>query len=252
MKKFVNNFIVAFSMYSKIPMPRIKWETENMCYAYAFFPLIGVCIGVLEWIWRKWCDALSLSTILYAAVATVLPILITGGIHLDGFLDTTDAISSYAPREKKHEILKDPHTGAFSIIYFDVLLLLDFGFWGQAAYQVYKITMYLIPFIMARCIGALLVLLMPSATGSGTVHTFSERSNRKATIVALIIWMMLSLALLFWTYGIRACVILLLTCIAAFVLSNYFKREFGGITGDLAGFAITICERIILFGCIVL
>lgn len=249
MKKFIKNCIVAFSMYSKIPMPKINWNKENMCYAYAFFPLIGVCIGVLEWIWRKWCDELSLSALLYAAVATVLPILITGGIHLDGFLDTTDAIASYAPREKKLAILKDPHTGAFSIIYLGVLLLLDFGFWGQATNRIFTIAMYLVPFVMARCIGALLVLRLPSATGGGTAHTFSQSSDWK-TIVVLIIWMVLSAALLIWAYAMNVFIILLLASIVVFGLSKYFKREFGGITGDLAGFAITICERIILYACI--
>ena len=47
---------------------------------------------------------------------SIIPILITGGFHIDGFMDTQDAINSYKPREKKLEILKDPHIGAFAVI----------------------------------------------------------------------------------------------------------------------------------------
>lgn len=197
-------------------------------------------------------DVYALSTLLYAAVATAIPILLTGGIHIDGFVDTIDAISSYAPREKKLAILKDPHTGAFSVLHLGILLLVDFGFWGQAAAYVCPISAYLAPFFAARCVGALLVLCMPSATGSGTAHIFSRRSNKATTIVFLCIWLALSALLLFWSYAVTAMLPIALVCIMSLWLSRYFAREFGGVTGDLAGFSITICERILLFSCILL
>ncbi|MCD8323673.1 MAG: adenosylcobinamide-GDP ribazoletransferase, partial [Clostridiales bacterium] len=44
---------VAFSMYSKIPVPQIKWTKENMRYALCFFPLVGVVTGALVWLWYR-------------------------------------------------------------------------------------------------------------------------------------------------------------------------------------------------------
>ena len=48
--KLVQSFIIALSMYSKLPMPRIEWKEENMKYAMCFFPMVGVIIGVLEYL----------------------------------------------------------------------------------------------------------------------------------------------------------------------------------------------------------
>ena len=103
----LNAMIIAIAMYSKIPMPRVDWNEKNMRYAMCFFPLVGVIIGVLEivagnliTIWK------GEGTFFYAVVLTLIPVFITGGIHLDGFADTMDAKSSYGDREKKLEILK--------------------------------------------------------------------------------------------------------------------------------------------------
>ena len=49
-------------------------------------------------------------------MAVLIPVLVTGGIHLDGLLDTADALSSWQTRERRLEILKDSHAGAFAII----------------------------------------------------------------------------------------------------------------------------------------
>jgi len=65
---------------------------------------------------------------LYAVVLTLIPVVITGGIHLDGLLDTADALSSYQPRERRLEILKDSHAGAFAIIVCCMYFLAYFGF----------------------------------------------------------------------------------------------------------------------------
>lgn len=78
-----------------------------MRYMMCFFPLIGVVIGVLLQGLGILCTWLSFGDIMRGASFVLLPVLVTGGIHMDGFLDTTDALSSWQPREKKLEILKE-------------------------------------------------------------------------------------------------------------------------------------------------
>ena len=112
----IKSICVAFSMYSKIPMPRVEWNEKNMKYAMCFFPLVGAVIGGLMLLVRFLCGRFGFNTSVYAVVMTALPVLVSGGIHTDGFIDTVDALSSYGDKEKKLEILKDPHTGAFAII----------------------------------------------------------------------------------------------------------------------------------------
>ena len=103
---------VAFAMFSALPVPHVDWNERNMRYAMAAFPLVGAVIGALWCV----CGLLPLPDMLKAAGFCLIPVAATGGIHLDGFADTSDALSSYGDREKKLAILKDPHCGAFAVI----------------------------------------------------------------------------------------------------------------------------------------
>ena len=91
----INSFLLAFAMYSKIPMPRADWSTEKMKYVMVFFTLIGAVIGLFLWGFGLLCKTLEAPDLFRSAGFTLIPLLITGGIHMDGFLDTTDALSSY-------------------------------------------------------------------------------------------------------------------------------------------------------------
>ena len=114
---------VAFAMFSAIPMPQFEWSQKNMRYALCAFPLIGAVCGGL------WClvGVLPVPELVRAAGFCLVPVLVTGGIHLDGFADTCDALSSYGDAEKKLEILKDPHCGAFAVIRLCAYFILYFA-----------------------------------------------------------------------------------------------------------------------------
>ena len=96
---------VAFAMFSALPVPQFEWNEKNMRYAMCAFPLIGLVCGGL---WCL-CGVLPLPELTRAAAFCLVPVAVTGGIHLDGYADTSDALSSYGDREKKLEILKDSH-----------------------------------------------------------------------------------------------------------------------------------------------
>lgn len=97
------SFVIACSMYSRIPMPQVDWTENRMKYAMCFFPLIGVIMGAALWLTAligENVHTLEEGSLLWAVMGTILPLLITGGIHLDGYLDVTDARSSYGDRRK--------------------------------------------------------------------------------------------------------------------------------------------------------
>ena len=120
--------IIAISMYSKIPMPNVEWTEERMRYVMCFFPLVGIVQGAALGLWLHLAlDVLNLSVGAAALTGAAIPLLVTGGIHMDGFLDTMDAIHSYGDRSRKLEILKDPHLGAFAVISFGVYMMLYLG-----------------------------------------------------------------------------------------------------------------------------
>ena len=103
----LRSLIQAFSTYSAIPAPETKWDEDSMKYALAFFPLVGAVIGAAEYGAYLLLVYLNSGALLTAAVLTALPLFLTGGIHMDGFLDACDALHSWRDREEKLRIMKD-------------------------------------------------------------------------------------------------------------------------------------------------
>ena len=121
------SLLIAVSMYSKVPVPSVNWTRERMGYVMCWFPIVGIFCGIALLIWTEVGDLFHFSPEMTGIVAATVPLLVTGGIHMDGFLDTCDALSSYGEREKKLEILKDPHVGAFGVIACGLYLLICAG-----------------------------------------------------------------------------------------------------------------------------
>ncbi len=98
---------VAFAMFSALPVPQFEWNEKKYAVRHVCLPLIGLVCGGL---WCL-CGVLPLPELARAAAFCLVPVAVTGGIHLDGYADTSDALSSYGDREKKLEILKTPTVG---------------------------------------------------------------------------------------------------------------------------------------------
>ncbi|MBO4750412.1 MAG: adenosylcobinamide-GDP ribazoletransferase [Lachnospiraceae bacterium] len=256
-KKIAKAFIVAFSIYSKIPMPRFNWESEDMKYHLCFFPVVGAVIGGMEFLWYVICAANDLGALAHAAVALAIPILITGGFHLDGFMDTCDALHSYQDREKKLEILKDPHIGAFAVICVIALMLLSAGalsivydaalledgmLWERGS----SILVLCLSFFLARALSGISVVTMQGAKKKGMLQTFSDTAGKKTVLGVLIAELAICCIGMILLQPIMG----LLTIAAAGASYAYYaamsKKQFGGITGDLAGYFVSVTEACIL------
>ncbi len=246
MKKLLSGFCVALSMYSKIPVPAPAWTEDSMKYALCFFPVIGFLAGGLELLWLSAAKALSLSPVLYGAAAVAISELLTGGIHLDGFTDTCDALGSFRDREKRLEIMKDPHVGAFGVLYLILLLLLRNGLYVQLFATPSCADILLFGFAFARIFGGLAIVWFPCARTSGLARTFADGSDRAAVrrvLLAEAVLCSAGCAVLHPAAGIS-----LFLCGAVLLpLSRRFcLKLFGGITGDLAGFFISLFETLVL------
>ena len=234
-------------------MPRADWEKENMKYAMCFFPWVGAVIGACVYLWGRFAGNISVGSILYAAVLTLIPIFITGGIHLDGLLDTADALSSWQTRERRLEILKDSHTGAFAIITCCMYFIAYFGFSSELfeMQRIEGIGVIAIGFFLSRCLSGFSVTAFPCAKDSGLAATFANGADKKRAGKVLIVEGILAIAVMIWVsipLGIAALVAALLT----FWWYHHMSVEkFGGITGDLAGCFLQVCELMILVAVVV-
>ena len=231
-------------MYSKIPMPQIEWDEKETRYMLCWFPAVGLVIGLASCVLMQLLLRLGAGPMLTGTLLSALPILLTGGIHLDGFLDTVDARASCAPRERKLEILKDPHVGAFAVIFGGLYLLVSAGAWSAVTWRSMQIMLLVFPAERALC--ALLALQLPDARNGGSLARIKKGSERKRASAVLLIELAVFAALMLladWKLALAA--------ICAFVIMAVYYRhstqkQFGGVTGDLAGWFLQSSELAVL------
>lgn len=244
MRMLFQSMIIAFSMYSKIPMPKVVWNEKNMKYAFCFFPFVGAVVGLVIYIAASLGLKLGMGKLLFAAIMTVIPILITGGIHVDGFLDTMDALSSYGDREKKLAILKDSNSGAFAIVGAVCYFVLTLGFWSEVKLEVLGVIA--IGYALSRTLSGLSIVSFPLARNTGLAATFKNGAHRKCCQIVMLIYLVLEVIIMLYIQPMVA-IISLLGVAGVFAYHYYIcKTQFGGITGDLAGYFSQNCELMIL------
>ena len=174
-KKIGKSIAIAFSMYSKIPMVQFEWKEEDMRYSMCFFPLVGIVIGLLSWCWWLFCQQFGIGKMCFAFVGLAIILLVTGGIHMDGYMDTMDALHSYGSREK---------------------------------------TLYMF---------------------ADAAHDKIVKRSPYAELAFCALWQILM--------DPKAGIMQLICALTVFGYYYYkSKKEFGGITGDLAGYFVTLCE----------
>lgn len=232
--------LIAFSMYSKIPVPMTEWTRERMKYVMCWFPLVGAAEGLFFWLWFYAAGRLGFGTAASGLIGTALPLLITGGIHMDGFLDTMDAKSSYGSKEKKLEILKDPHTGAFAIISCCVYFLLYAGFLTEFPAELTGLLS--LCFVSERAFSGMSVVLLPCAKSSGLAAAFQDGAHKRNCRRILGIWLAVCLGSMAYRYEITGIMVFTVQAAVFYYYKRMSEKQFGGITGDLAGYFLQVCE----------
>ena len=240
---FLYSLCAAFSMFSALPAPQVPWEKDKIRYMLVCLPFVGVVIGMAEYLWMILVDLLELGQALRAAGFTLIPIFLTGGIHLDGFMDTVDALKSHAAPEKKRAILKDPHTGAFAVIGLGCYLLAYFALWYDLGPGAVRLVAPM--HVMSRSLSAVSGTLLPVRPGEGTLNFFRQAADRKAGIMA-VLWTILSAAILVVVNYLAGGVMALGAIVTLLLVRRMAMKQFEGISGDIAGFQLQVSELVML------
>ena len=249
--KYLRAFCIALAMYSRLPVPNVRWDEESKQVVLLLFPLVGVIESGLLYVLSKLLFAGKIAAPLTAFLLTAAPLVFTGGIHFDGFLDTVDALGSWKKKEEKLAILKDVHAGSAAVLQGILLLLGSFAAWdtllerGRAEGLLPQL---LCSFLLSRALSALSIFLLPNARGAGTVYAFTAEKARGAGQLVSLLYFLLGSAALFLTGTAVAGLGILLAVLAAALYSAIRAwLSFGGMTGDLAGFLLTNCEAAAVF-----
>ncbi|MBQ9504314.1 MAG: adenosylcobinamide-GDP ribazoletransferase [Lachnospiraceae bacterium] len=238
----IKSFFVAFAMYSKIPVPRVEWKKENMQYALTFFPLIGLIIGALNLAWFSYAFDRA-GEIARICVGLIIPLVVTGGIHIDGYMDVMDALHSYGDREKKLNIMKDPHVGAFAVIN----LLIYYLLFAAGYSQIYHFRMMGIVsagFYLSRILSGLFAVSYKSASGKGMLFEFTSKARLGAVRISLVLQLIICGAIILFLDIITGGAVLIANAILFVYVYSLCAKEFGGINGDSCGFLSSIVELV--------
>lgn len=243
--KIFRQIAVAFSLYSRIPMPLFEWDESDYKYNLVFLPFVGGIIALVTWLVYKGMAYLGIPLLGHVLFLIAVPIIITGGFHIDGFMDVSDALSSYASAEKKLEILKDPHIGAFAVIALIKAGLVYAGSFavilGNSETVCRNINLLALSFILSRTLCGIISLTFRHAKKEGMLNMETRTADRREIIILAI-----ETALCF---GAMCYMDILLTCFITVILVLYILyyrykcyKNFGGITGDMAGYFIVVSE----------
>lgn len=233
--------LVAIGMYSSVPVPQLEWNEKNMRYSLAAFPLVGLLQGLAFWGICVASHFFELPMLLQGAVLCVMPALLTGGIHLDGYADTCDALASHAPPERKQEILRDPHCGAFALIRLCIYFILYFSLccvWDASPQGCLRMGL---SFMLSRAVSGLLLTVMPIAKGSSLAKLFANAASRGRARVVLAMESALLLAALI-CLGAEGVAMVCAICAVSLFYAQTALHSFGGTSGDLAGWFLVKAE----------
>ena len=161
MRDWVYGFFMAWGMFLAIPCPKKLWSETARRKMLVCLPLVGLLVGG---IWAgAWLLLRGAPGPVRAAVCAAVPWLVTGFMHLDGYMDVCDAVLSRRDLPTRRRILKDSHCGAFAVI---CLVLLALGQWSLflSAESIVWQALLLIPAAARACAGLAVLGLRPMDT----------------------------------------------------------------------------------------
>ena len=253
MKKYFKGFLMAISMFTIIPLPRYQWDDEGGKNIMKFYPVIGLIVGLIWYGSFRLLNLLGASIMVTAAITLIIPFVLTGMLHLDGYMDVCDALLSRRNKEEKLRILKDPHTGAFAVISVVMLFIVNFSgiytvisnsIQGNSVNNINTsaIGLILIP-IISRSLMGYLLLSKESMKGS-SLGAFFKQGTGKVDRFILLSCLIISSIILVFIFGICGLIMSLAMILASAFLVNKSAKEFDGMSGDSAGYGLVIAETI--------
>jgi adenosylcobinamide-GDP ribazoletransferase len=231
----LNDIRAAFAFLTILPVGSLTARKPG--YAFAWFPLVGLVIGAA---WVTLANIVYPSPELRGFVLLAVSVIVTGGLHLDGFGDSCDGLLATTTSERRLEIMKDPRAGTWAVV---GLLLLALGKW--IALQTIKPELLILPPLLGRWLMVIAAYAFPYARAKGGLGSYFREGLGIAQVVVATLTMVL--ALVFQP--------LVMVLIAGSVATLVFAgtrwaaaRLGGGLTGDVYGALCEFSELLCLIG----
>lgn len=234
----MRNLRIAFGLMTTLPVGLPSdWTEGDSGRASVWYPFVGLIIGALAWL--AWKGTMLAFPPLVAGLLTVaIWVVLTGGLHLDGLADCCDGLFVSAAKERRLEIMKDPHVGAFGVIGLSLVILLKVAALTSLA-SASSFSILLAASLARWCI--LPAGLLPLARPSGMGADFAKGFQRSFIVWGALIPLVIGIAL-----GLRGVLAILAGIATAGLILRLAKSRIGGVTGDVFGMLVEIVETVVL------
>ena len=238
--------VAAVCFLSILPVPGRAWLFENdeatarLVVGCAYFPLVGLLLACLLCLLML----LLMSLIPQLALAVLLVVglvILTGGLHLDGLMDTCDGFFGGSTRERKLEIMRDSRVGSFGVLGGACILLLKFALFASLSVHVLSIAL-LVVLPSARWAIVLALRVFPSARPTGLGSAFHKAVRTEQLVLASIV----VLAIVLVIGHLIGLFVLVTVAITTLMLGLWITRSIGGLTGDSYGAIAEVVEVVAL------
>lgn len=238
----MKGFLLAVQFLTIIPVhTKEGLDKHNASQALIYFPLAGLLLGSIAAGWRILSYLLSFDAFFSSVGVTVLLIILTGGLHLDGLADTTDAISSRKKRAEMLDIMRDSRIGTMGALAIICVLLIKIALLNSL--YLHNIDNSLVMMcLMSRYAMVFSLFNFRYARGEGKAKIFFEAANRKALFYSTFISLVASMLIM----KLHGLILFLITIPFAFFIGKYLAKKFGGITGDSLGAINELTEVFVL------
>lgn len=244
----MREFITGLQFLTRIRFFREEtWTAERFGRSVVFFPLIGAVIGAVlvavYLLFEQYLPSagISFSRHITATMLVAAHIIVTGGLHCDGFMDTIDGIFSGRTRERMLEIMKDSRVGANGVTAFILFILMKWSLLMDISLQHLPGAIFLMP-ILGRLCMVVGITSFDYARDDGMGKAFNQYAGKQSLYIAvfysLVIAVLLGKQALF--AGIAA------VCCGIF-FARYISRILHGLTGDAYGAITEVTELLVLF-----
>lgn len=237
----MHSFLIGLQFLTRIRLVRqTAWTAEDFGRSTRYFPLVGLMLGLcyaaIAYLLLYFIGARTLTSVLLM----LLPLILTGGLHADGLMDTADGVFSGRERERKLEIMKDSRVGAFGVVTIAAMMFIQYALLADMFPLLIVPAVFVMP-VIGRLAMVLSIACFPYARKDGLGKVFADMADRKTLLIAIV-----TAVLIVLPFGMGAWIALAAGIIFAALFCRFITGQLGGVTGDVYGAVTVLTETIVL------
>lgn len=244
----MKNFITGLQFLTRIHIAKeTQWSPESFGRSVKFFPLIGAILGsILVIINQLFAEYLPFAGIympphILITLLIVANIILTGGLHCDGFMDTMDGIFSGRSKEKMLEIMKDSRVGANGVMAFTLLMMIKWSLLMDLSPLLLPGALLAMP-LLGRFAMVMGITIFPYGRLDGIGKAFAQYADKYTLYISIVLTLLIIVPI-----GKQAILSMAIVSICTMLFAHYITNLLGGLTGDVYGLLSELAEIIVLF-----